>query len=259
MFRFFLSAGVTGALLALLYWCGRLRFLRTEFTAPPRRFLALALLACVVCPCVVLPALSAGSGGSGADPTALTWFPELFSGHAILVVFLLLWWRLAPPRPFRQFLLLARPTRADWQSGLRVGAAAWLAAVAAAGIAAQILPLARQPGSGSDIPAVIPWLAHMPLSHKLLVIAVAMTVEEAFFRGFLQPRIGWIPSSILFALGHAGYGLPLMLVGVLAVSLVIGWSLERTGRLFPCIVAHGVFDAVQLLVVLPAVLRVLRL
>jgi membrane protease YdiL (CAAX protease family) len=84
-----------------------------------------------------------------------------------------------------------------------------------------------------------------------------MTVEEGFFRAFLQTRIGWIPSSILFALGHAGYGLPMMLFSVFVISLVIGWSLRRTGRLLPCIVAHGVFDAIQLLIIMPAAVKMI--
>jgi membrane protease YdiL (CAAX protease family) len=35
------------------------------------------------------------------------------------------------------------------------------------------------------------------------------------------------------------------------ISLVIGWVFHRTGRLLPCIVVHGVFDSIQLLVVIP--------
>jgi membrane protease YdiL (CAAX protease family) len=42
----------------------------------------------------------------------------------------------------------------------------------------------------------------------------AMTVEEAFFRSFLQKRIGLIASTILFALAHFTYGNPLLLIGV---------------------------------------------
>jgi membrane protease YdiL (CAAX protease family) len=102
------------------------------------------------------------------------------------------------------------------------------------------------------------WLANLPVAYKLVVIAVAMTVEEGFFRAFLQTRIGWIPSSVLFALGHAGYGLPMMLFSVFVISLVIGWTLRRRGRLLPCIVAHGVFDSIQLLVIMPVALKVLE-
>jgi membrane protease YdiL (CAAX protease family) len=80
---------------------------------------------------------------------------------------------------------------------------------------------------------------------------VAMTVEEAFFRGFLQPRVGLVVSSILFAFSHFSYGLPFMIVVVFTISLIIGRAFERAGDLLPCVVAHGIFDGVQLLVILP--------
>jgi hypothetical protein len=42
-----------------------------------------------------------------------------------------------------------------------------------------------------------------------------------------------------------------MIVGVFTISLVIGRTLARSGDLLPCIIAHGVFDSVQLFIVLP--------
>jgi uncharacterized protein len=89
----------------------------------------------------------------------------------------------------------------------------------------------------------------------LTIIAVAMTVEEAFFRGFLQPRVGLLVSSVLFALSHFSYGLPFMIVGVFTISLIIGRTFARSHDLLPCIIAHGIFDGVQLLVILPWVAR----
>jgi membrane protease YdiL (CAAX protease family) len=102
-------------------------------------------------------------------------------------------------------------------------------------------------------PPIVVWMANLSLGRKLVIVAAAMTAEEAFFRAFLQPRIGLLPSSILFALGHFNYGLPLLVVGVFAVSLVIGRCFERTGDLLPCMIAHAVFNGIQLLIVLPLV------
>ena len=84
---------------------------------------------------------------------------------------------------------------------------------------------------------------------------IRLAVEEAFFRGFLQPRFGLVVSSILFALSHFNYGLPFLIVGVFTISLVIGLTLTRSGDLLPCIIAHGIFDSVQLFIVLPWVVR----
>lgn len=104
---------------------------------------------------------------------------------------------------------------------------------------------------------MIPWLAAMPIWRKVLIVLSAMTVEEAFFRGWLQKRIGLVASTILFAIGHAGYGQPFMLVGILVISLVIGTTFYQTKNLVPCIVAHGVFDTIQLFVIVPVALKFL--
>jgi membrane protease YdiL (CAAX protease family) len=38
---------------------------------------------------------------------------------------------------------------------------------------------------------------------------------------------------------------------------VIGFTFYRTKNLIPCIIAHGVFDAIQLFVILPVVFRMM--
>ncbi|HKO00661.1 MAG TPA: CPBP family intramembrane glutamic endopeptidase, partial [Thermoanaerobaculia bacterium] len=92
---------------------------------------------------------------------------------------------------------------------------------------------------------------------KCLIVLSAMTVEEAFFRGWLQKRIGLIASTILFALAHSGLGQPLLLIGVTMISLVIGYAFYRTKNLIPGVIAHGVFDAIQLFVIIPIAFKTL--
>jgi membrane protease YdiL (CAAX protease family) len=84
-----------------------------------------------------------------------------------------------------------------------------------------------------------------------------MTVEEAFFRSFLQKRIGLIASTILFALAHFTYGNPLLLIGVTVISLVIGITFHRTKNVLPGVIAHGVFDAIQLFVIVPFAVKMM--
>ncbi|MCU1246666.1 MAG: hypothetical protein JWN02_2576, partial [Acidobacteria bacterium] len=91
----------------------------------------------------------------------------------------------------------------------------------------------------------------LPVWKKCLIVLSAMTVEEAFFRGWLQKRVGLIASTVLFALAHSGLGQPFLLIGVALISLVIGFTFYRTKNLVPGIIAHGVFDAVQLFVIIP--------
>jgi len=243
------------ATLALLALTGRLQFLATEFPQPGRRLVAAFLLIGVLLAAVFIPTATGSDYPINVDDL---WFPSLFLGHAILTFFLLAWWGLRAARGrLASFLLLADLRAADVRYGLWIGAMGWMVTIiATAGFAVLIRDTSVVP-EPAEVPDVMIWLATLPLPYKLVVIAVAMTVEEGFFRAFLQTRIGWIPSSILFALGHAGYGLPMMLFSVFVISLVIGWALQRTGRLLPCIVAHGVFDAIQLLIIMPAALKVL--
>jgi membrane protease YdiL (CAAX protease family) len=94
-------------------------------------------------------------------------------------------------------------------------------------------------------------MASLPLWKKILIVCSAMTVEEMFFRGWLQKRIGLVASTLLFALAHSGLGQPFLLIGVAIISLIIGFTFYRTKNLIPGVIAHGVFDAVQLFVVIP--------
>ena len=63
-------------------------------------------------------------------------------------------------------------------------------------------------------------------------------------------------STILFALAHAGYAQPMLLIGVTVISLIIGTAFYRTKSLVPGVIAHGVFDAVQLFVIIPVAFRI---
>jgi membrane protease YdiL (CAAX protease family) len=109
------------------------------------------------------------------------------------------------------------------------------------------------------VPPIMVWLTGLPLAYKLAIVVAAMTVEEAFFRGWLQKRVGLIASTVLFALAHSGLGQPLLLIGVSFISIIIGFTFYRTKNLLPGIIAHGVFDAVQLFVIIPVLFRMMGL
>ncbi len=252
-----LAALLALACLGLLSATGRLRFLAEELPDKRRRAAAAALLFAVLAVAVFYPTVSGGAAAD-VDPAAI-WFPSLFIGHAILVLFLFAWWRLrGDQQPLARFLLLDQIHPADFERGLWVGSMGWVVTIITTAVVASVISGLGAAPDSDTVPPLMLWLGSLPLWRKLIIIAVAMTVEEAFFRGFLQPRVGWIASSLLFALSHAGYGLPLLMVSVLAISLVIGHSLRQTGRLLPCIVAHGVFDAIQLLVIIPWALRMME-
>jgi membrane protease YdiL (CAAX protease family) len=74
--------------------------------------------------------------------------------------------------------------------------------------------------------------------------ALVPVVEETFFRGFLFPGLRtrlpfWIAASasgLLFGLGHDTI-MPRVAVGVL-----LAWVRERTGSVWPCIIAHALIN-----------------
>jgi membrane protease YdiL (CAAX protease family) len=155
-----------------------------------------------------------------------------------------------------QFGLVASSVPQELGLGLVLGVFAW--AVVLLGImaiayllyllgAADALP--KQP------PALVPFIAGLPILVRVLISLSAGVVEEWFFRGFLQPRMGILLSTFLFALAHFSYGQPFMLVGVTLLSLVYGLLVRWRQNIWPSIAAHALFDGIQLLVIVPGVLQ----
>ncbi|MEO7795966.1 MAG: CPBP family intramembrane glutamic endopeptidase, partial [Thermoanaerobaculia bacterium] len=158
-----------------------------------------------------------------------------------------------------QFGLRTPNLRRELAVGAVAGVGAWL--IVLCGVVLFALALAAI--SGEEMlpqapPAVIPWLAARPILLRLAIAASAGLVEETFFRGFLQPRIGIALSTLFFAMAHLSYDQPIMLVGVTLLSLLYGLLTRWRQNIWPAIVAHFLFDGIQLLVVIPAVLELFR-
>ncbi|MEE8524214.1 MAG: CPBP family intramembrane glutamic endopeptidase [Thermoanaerobaculia bacterium] len=111
---------------------------------------------------------------------------------------------------------------------------------------------------GGQPPEMIVWMAGLPVALKLAISLSAGIVEELFFRGFLQLRAGIGLSTFLFVCGHLGYGQPFMLVGLTLLSLFYAFLVRWRGNIWAAVAAHAIFDAVQLLVVIPAALEALE-
>ena len=206
---------------------------------------------------VVTALVMQSSTASGQVDTANIPFWSLFMLHVLLMVFLIGWWVVAGRPPVSEYMNLSRRDFAQNAAiGVAVGVGGWILTIAIAlGVGSALMAMGLMPEDAEPSP-MIPWMAALPIWKKALIVFSAMTVEEFFFRGWLQRRIGLILSTILFAIAHAGYGQPFLLVGVTIVSLVIGYTFYRTRNLWPCIIAHGVFDAIQLFVIVPIVLQV---
>ena len=64
--------------------------------------------------------------------------------------------------------------------------------------------------------------------------------------------------ALFFALAHFSYGQPFMLIGITLLSLIYGLLVKWRQNIWPAIAAHVLFDAVQLLVVVPGALRLIE-
>lgn len=89
-----------------------------------------------------------------------------------------------------------------------------------------------------------------PLSLRACVVLALLSgvAEEAFFRGALQPLLGWLAASLVFGLVHfvprreflpwTGFAL--------AAGFLLGGLFEATGNLLAPVVAHTLVNAVNL-------------
>lgn len=199
-------------------------------------------------------------GSSLAPPTAQQLarapFYSLFSLHFILFAFLCGWWALSGRPNVFEFLNIRRDRLGEATLiGVAVGVGGWVVTIMTAVLIGLLLEATNLLPTDPEPSPMIGWMAGLPIWKKCAIVFSAMTVEEFFFRGWLQKRVGLIVSTILFALAHSGFGQPLLLIGITVVSLIIGYTFYRTKNLVPGIVAHGVFDAIQLFVIIPFAFR----
>lgn len=207
---------------------------------------------------LLLTVLVAGAAQHPATVAQLAKAPfySLFALHAILVVFLAGWWLLSGRPPLMEFLNIQRKDPgATVMTGFAVGFGGWMLTIFLMLALAAMLKATGAIDMPTEPPEMIGWMAALPLWKKAMIVLSAMTVEEAFFRSWLQKRVGLIASTLLFALAHFTYAQPLLLIGVTIISLVIGITFYRTKNVVPGMIAHGVFDGVQLFVLAPLALR----
>lgn len=143
--------------------------------------------------------------------------------------------------------------------GIILGIGAWLAVLLALmGVAGVLWALGGKDAVPRQPPALVPFIAGLPILVRALISLSAGVVEETFFRGFLQPRVGIVLSTAFFALAHLSYGQPFMLIGITLLSLIYGLLVKWRQNVWAAITAHTFFDGVQLLVIVPSVLRMIQ-
>ena len=236
------------------------------FSHPLRRALALSVLVFVFWIGVFGPLLSLGAAPE-INIEELN-IGSVFLVQGLLLSCLALWYALglggvpgvtlgdAGARLRRELGLGPVDFKKELGVGLVAGIFAWgLVLSAAMALAAVLFALGAGDWLEQDSPAAIAWLAALPVAFRLLISLTAGVVEEIFFRGFLQKRIGLVAATVLFVAGHAGYGQPFMLFGITLLSLFYGLLARWRGNVWAAMVAHALFDAVQLLVFIPIALE----
>lgn len=230
-------------------------FSQDRFPNPAMKWAAYSWLTLLIFVMSTLVVQSSQTSG-GVDMSQVQ-FWQLFVLHILLLIFLAGWWAFSGQPRISDYLNIQKDRMVEQLAvGGVVGVGGWaLTILIAVGIglvltAGGVMPEDMQPSP------MIPWMAGLAWWKKGLIVLSAMTVEEMFFRGWLQKRIGLIASTVVFAIAHAGYGQPFMLIGITIISLVIGLTFYYTRRLIPCIIAHGVFDAIQIFVIIPIAMNV---
>lgn len=244
---------------AVDHFAGRAGLLPPVFAGSKARRLAAGLvLAAVVWIAMISPLATFGQ----VPEVAQVPWPALFAVHAVLAVTLAVWLGIAFAGSGRSVgsvlrgqLGLGPPDPREIALGIVTGIGFWVpalvcsAAIALAGWSMGWIDLDASP------PGVVLWLVAQPVALRLALAISAGFFEEVFFRGFLQPRIGVAASTLLFVAAHASYGQAPLLGGVAFLSIAFAGLVAWRRGLWAAIVAHTTFDVLQLLVVIPAVVR----
>jgi len=85
------------------------------------------------------------------------------------------------------------------------------------------------------------------LWYFILTLIIVVFVEELFFRAYLVPRIGMIPSTLIFTVAHTGYGSVAELIGVFFLGLLISYWFKRNHSIYQTYFGHLLYNFVALL------------
>jgi membrane protease YdiL (CAAX protease family) len=91
-------------------------------------------------------------------------------------------------------------------------------------------------------------LGPLPAAEAYGLALLSGLAEEVLFRGAMQPALGWLPTTVLFALLHSGRGREMLVwsAGALLAGMVLAALMEWRQCLLAPVVCHVLVNAVQL-------------
>jgi membrane protease YdiL (CAAX protease family) len=160
-------------------------------------------------------------------------------------------WKFSPlARPLR--LLGLRPFRL---SAIWILLGTLITYYIAAGLFANLVLKPEQEDVGGELGIGNPSIV-IAVAAVLMIVLLAPVAEELFFRGFVFAglRVRWslwpaaIASGLIFGLVHAPTGITTV-VPLAALGIALCWLYDRTGSLWPCVIAHMINNGLALAVV----------
>lgn len=125
----------------------------------------------------------------------------------------------------------------------------------AAGLFASLVLKPDQEDIGGELGVGNPSIV-IAVAAVLMIVLLAPVAEELFFRGFVFAglRTRWslwpaaITSGLIFGLVHAPTGITTV-VPLATLGIALCWLYNRTGSLWPCVIAHMINNGLALAVV----------
>lgn len=92
-------------------------------------------------------------------------------------------------------------------------------------------------------------LSGAPLWFYVFIAVIEPINEELLFRSFLVPRLGIIPSALLFGLAHYSYmsTFGVEMIAAFIFGTIAGYIFKKTGSAYPGIFAHIAINSIAVL------------
>jgi uncharacterized protein len=147
--------------------------------------------------------------------------------------------RRTPGEAIRRLGLLPPAHRRWWLVAL-VGIGVFLAvAFGIESVASVVAP--EQQKKVTDVSNVL--FSHFNNPGSIIFLGLlAAVVEETLFRGAMQPRLGILVTSILFAALHTQYAVSFATLEVFVLGLGLGWLRKQSGSTLPGMLTHAGYD-----------------